>query len=47
VPLPDDPFTGKPYRYEVAEKVAHLRGGPSSDKAKSSAGEVHYEVTVK
>ena len=28
VPLPDDPFTGKPFRYEVIGKTAHLRGTP-------------------
>ena len=28
VPLPDDPFTGKPFRYEVAGDTAHLRGSP-------------------
>jgi hypothetical protein len=47
VPLPDDPFTGKPFRYDVDDKIAHLRGGSSGDKAKGPAGEVHYEVTVK
>src|SRR5262249_62324021 len=36
VPLPDDPFTGKPFRYEADGPTAHLRGG-----------EVHYEVTLK
>ena len=28
VPLPDDPFTGKPFRYEVTGQTAHLRGSP-------------------
>ena len=28
VPLPDDPFTGKPFRYEVTGDTAHLRGTP-------------------
>src|SRR5262249_49116156 len=28
VPLPDDPFTGKPFRYEVQGNTAHLRGSP-------------------
>ena len=26
VPLPDDPFTGKPFRYEITGNTAHLRG---------------------
>ncbi len=46
VPLPDDPFTGKPFRYEVGGKVVHLRGGPAGDRAKNATGEVHYEVTI-
>ncbi len=28
MPLPDDPFTGKPFRYEVKDDTAHLRGSP-------------------
>jgi hypothetical protein len=35
VPLPDDPFTGKPFRYEAKGAVAHVRGGPIS-----------YEITI-
>src|SRR5205823_8341543 len=35
VPLPDDPLTGKPFRYEADGATAHLRGN------------VHYQVTVK
>ncbi len=36
VPLPADPFTGQPFRYETNGATAHLRGGG-----------VHYEVTIK
>jgi hypothetical protein len=36
VPLPNDPFTGKPFRYEANGATTHLRGG-----------NVHYEVTLK
>jgi hypothetical protein len=40
VPLPPDPFTGKPFAYEVAGTTARLRGeGPASP--------VRYEVTVR
>ena len=28
VPLPDDPFTGKPFRYELDGTTARLRGSP-------------------
>src|SRR5262249_23613463 len=30
VPLPNDPFTGKPFRYEVSGATVHLRGSPPS-----------------
>ena len=35
VPLPDDPFTGKPFRYEVTGNTAHLRGSPPSGEEKN------------
>jgi hypothetical protein len=28
VPLPDDPFTGRPFVYQVEAATAHLRSGP-------------------
>ena len=34
VPLPDDPFTGKPFRYEVIGNTAHLRGTPPRGRGK-------------
>jgi hypothetical protein len=46
VPLPDDPFTGKPFRYELIGKTAHLRGTPPQAVARESAFNVHYEVTI-
>jgi hypothetical protein len=39
VPLPSDPFTGKPFAYKAEGNTAHLRGGPDGDA-------VRYEVTV-
>lgn len=36
VPLPDDPFTGKPFRYKVEAATAHLHGG-----------DIHYVVTMR
>jgi hypothetical protein len=46
VPLPVDPFTGKPFRYEVKDNTAHLRGTPPSGQEKIPAFNVHYEVTI-
>jgi hypothetical protein len=45
VPLPDDPFTGKPFVYKLDGTTAHLVGGPS-DGHDGDAG-VRYEVTVR
>jgi hypothetical protein len=47
VPLPDDPFTGKPFRYEVTGNTAHLRGTPPSAEEKNPSYNLHYEVTVR
>jgi hypothetical protein len=47
VPLPDDPFTGKPFRYEVAGDTAHLRGTPPSGMEKDPAYNVHYQVILR
>ena len=45
VPLPVDPFTGKPFRYEVTASTAHLRGSPPPGLEKDPAFNMHYEVT--
>lgn len=42
VPLPDDPFTGKPFRYEVDGTIGHLRGGPVDGKDSP-----HYQITLR
>ena len=47
VPLPDDPFTGKPFRYSVDGRTAHLRGSPPRSLEKEAAFNVHYELTVR
>jgi hypothetical protein len=47
VPLPDDPFTGKPFRYEVDRNIAHLRGTPPADEKNNLKYNVHYELTVR
>jgi hypothetical protein len=46
VPLPDDPFTGKPFRYEVTGGTAHLRGTPPPGTEKQPGWNIHYEVTI-
>jgi hypothetical protein len=46
VPLPVDPFTGKPFRYELAGTTAHLRGTPPAGQEKIPAYNIHYELTI-
>jgi hypothetical protein len=46
VPLPPDPFTGKPFRYQLDGAIAHLRGTPPSSLEKDPGWNVHYEVTI-
>ncbi len=46
VPLPDDPFTGKPFRYELNGNVAHLRGSPPPGMENEAAYNMHYELTL-
>jgi hypothetical protein len=46
VPLPEDPFTGKPFRYEVIGNTAHLRGTPPRGLENDPAYRVHYEITL-
>jgi len=47
VPLPDDPVTGKPFRYEVDGATAHLRGSPPRDEEKNPDLNVHYQVILR
>ncbi len=46
VPLSDDPFTGKPFRYELNGATAHLRGTPPFGRRESPNFNLHYEVTL-
>jgi hypothetical protein len=46
VPLPNDPFTGKPFRYTLDGTTAHLRGSPPAAEAKNAGYNLHYEVTI-
>jgi hypothetical protein len=46
VPLPNDPFTDKPFRYENDGTTAHLRGSPPQGEKMNPAYNLHYEVTI-
>lgn len=47
VPLPDDPLTGKPFRYEAEGDTFHLRGAPPKGMEKVPAFNIHYHVTLR
>lgn len=47
VPLPDDPFTGKPFRYRLAGATAHLYGTPPPKLKDDPFYNLHYEVTIR
>jgi hypothetical protein len=47
VPLTDDPFTGKPFHYEVNARTAHLRGTPPEAEKNDPGFRVHYEISLK
>ena len=47
VPLPNDPFTGKPFRYKFEKGTAHLRGTPPRGVENIPAYNLHYEITLR
>jgi hypothetical protein len=47
VPLPVDPFTGKPFRYELVGDTAHVRGTPPPGQENVPVFNIHFEVTMK
>lgn len=47
VPVPVDPFTGKPFRYTVDGPAAHLRGSPPPGEEKNASYNIHYELTMR
>jgi hypothetical protein len=47
VPLPVDPFTGKPFVYKVEGETAHLRGTPPRGEEKNPGYNIHYEITIR
>jgi hypothetical protein len=46
VPLPADPFNGKPFLYHADGAVAHVRGSPPPGGEKQPVLNVHYELTL-
>jgi hypothetical protein len=46
VPVPDDPVTGKPFRYEVIGNTAHIHGSPPFGLEQVPQYNVHYEVAL-
>jgi hypothetical protein len=47
VPLPIDPFTGKPFDYAAAGATAHIRGGSPPGEVDDPRYAVHYLVTLR
>lgn len=47
VPLPPDPFTGKPFRYELVDGVAHVRGTPPAGNEDMAVYNLHYEIVIR
>jgi hypothetical protein len=47
LPLPVDPFTGKPFRYELKDGTATLRGTPPKGMEKNAAYNIVYELKLK
>jgi hypothetical protein len=47
LPLPVDPFTGKPFRYVKEGNTIHLRGNPPIGEETNPAYNIHYEITIR
>jgi hypothetical protein len=47
VPLPPDPYTGRPFRYSLEGGTAHIRGTPPKGDESIPAYNLHYEITVR
>lgn len=46
VPLPTDPFTGKPFVYKVEATTAHLVGSPPRGEEQNPCFNIRYEITI-
>ncbi|HEY7153581.1 MAG TPA: hypothetical protein VH575_06450 [Gemmataceae bacterium] len=47
LPLPVDPFTGKPFVYKSEGETAHLRGTPPRSYKEIPSFNIHYEITIR
>ncbi len=47
VPLPVDPYTGRPFHYELIDGVAHVRGTPPKGDENNAAYNVRYEIVIR
>jgi hypothetical protein len=47
VPLPVDPFTGKPFIYKLDGQTAVIQGTPPKGEEKNGGYNVRYEVTIR
>lgn len=47
VPLPNDPVTGKPFRFSVEGDTVHFRGTAPVNTEKEPAHNVHFEVKIR
>jgi hypothetical protein len=46
VPVPNDPYTGKPFAYRVRDGVATLKGPPPAGEAANAGNALKYELVV-
>jgi hypothetical protein len=47
LPLPVDPFTGKPFVYRREGPIAHLSGRPPRGEEKNPVYNIRYEVRIR
>jgi hypothetical protein len=47
VPIPNDPWTGKPFEYQVNGAKAALKGAPPPGEQASSGNTINYELTIR
>ena len=47
LPLPVDPFSGKPFRYAKEGDKAHIRGNPPTGFEQVPVYNLHYEITIR
>jgi hypothetical protein len=47
VPLPVDPVTGKPLRYQLEGETAHVRGTPPRGAENQPTFNLHYQITIR